>query len=258
MVNLVPRGSKGWRARDSKGEVLLALPPKGTKIHYVGGRVDPGTVKNHKACVELVKGIQRHHMDVNLWADIGYTALACSHREVFVGRGPGVLCAANGAGLNAAHYAVCALVGDSGLVVPPAGMLHALVDAIEWLRREGSAGAQVRGHRDGYNTECPGEWLYEWVGRGYPRPGEAGAEAGEPSAPAWPGRVLQWPPLMQGDDVRQWQAKMRRRGWRITVDGWYGSESTEVCRAFQREKGLKATGRVNRRTWEATWSAPVT
>jgi hypothetical protein len=255
MINLVRRGPKGWRARDPKGEVRLAQPPKGVKIHYVGARVDPATVKRHAACVELVKGIQRQHMDVNLWADVGYTALVCSHREVFVGRGPGVLPAANGKGLNSDHYAVCALVGDSGLVVPPADMLHGLVDAIEWLRGEG-AGRQVKGHRDGYSTSCPGEWLYGWLGRGYPRPD--GDVVDEPAPPAWPGRVLEWPPLMKGDDVRQWQARMRRRGWRIDVDGMYGPASEAVCKAFQREKGIKATGRVNRRTWDATWTAPIT
>ncbi|MFI9595314.1 hypothetical protein [Nonomuraea sp. NPDC052265] len=81
---------------------------------------------------------------------------------------------------------MCALVGASGLVVPPAGMLNGLVDAIEWLRQEG-AGREVKGHRDGYDTDCPAEWLYGWVQRGHLRPGQ------KPPAPPPFHRVLHYP-----------------------------------------------------------------
>ncbi|MFD0660252.1 peptidoglycan-binding domain-containing protein [Thermocatellispora tengchongensis] len=63
---------------------------------------------------------------------------------------------------------------------------------------------------------------------------------------------------MRGDDVRQWQARMKERGWGIAVDGAYGPRSREVCRSFQREKGLPVTGVVNKATWTAAWEMPVT
>jgi peptidoglycan hydrolase-like protein with peptidoglycan-binding domain len=63
---------------------------------------------------------------------------------------------------------------------------------------------------------------------------------------------------MSGDDVRTWQRRMRDRGWRIDVDKWYGPESESICRAFQREKGLKVDGVVGPATWAAAWTAPVT
>jgi hypothetical protein len=59
-------------------------------------------------------------------------------------------------------------------------------------------------------------------------------------------------------DVRDWQAKMRSRGWSIGVDGAYGPESERVCRAFQSEKRLGVDGKVGPQTWSATWTAPVT
>lgn len=255
MVNLAGRGV--WRARDSKGEIPLRAAPLGVKVHYVGDFVDPALLGDHALCLALARSIQRHHMDTNLWADLGYTALVCPHRIVLEGRGLGVLPAANGPGLNADHYAIMAMVGDRGLVTPPDAMLHGLVDAIEWCRA-GGAGRQVKGHRDGYETTCPGEWLYEWIERGHPRPDGGDDQVDDEDPPPWPGRILEYPPLMVGEDVERWQRRMKRRGWRIVVDGRYGPDSRAVARAFQREKGMRLSGKVDRETWEAAWSAPIT
>lgn len=252
-INLVTRAE--WGARDRKGDVPLRLPPLGVKIHYLGQRVDPKIVKDHSRCLALLKAVQADHMDNRRWVDLGYTAAVCPHQEVLVGRGPHVLPAANGEGLNAQHYAVVAMLGDSGLNIAPAPMLHGLVDAIDWLRSEG-AGNQVKRHRDGYATTCPGPFLSAWVKAGAHRPHTEPFRppAGEP----WPGRILEYPPLMVGPDVATWQRRMRARGWRLDVDGVFGPRSAAVARAFQREKGLKTSGKVNRTTWEAAWRAPIT
>lgn len=102
----------------------------------------------------------------------GNTMVACPHRKVFEGRGPHHLPAANGPGLNAGHYAVLGLVGNAGLVQPTDGVLHAILDAIQYLRDKGRAGTEIKGHRDGYSTDCPGDPLYDWIRRG--APGRAG------------------------------------------------------------------------------------
>jgi hypothetical protein len=265
MADLVTR--REWGARAPRGSYTkVSAAPRGVKIHYTGGRVDPRTLTDHDRCVAAVRGIQGGHMDGNGWMDIGYSAVACPHRKVFVARGPGNVPAANGPGLNSAHYAVLVLVGSSGVTEPTDGHLLAALDAIEWLRREGSAGGEVKGHRDGYATSCPGDPLYAWIRRGCPRPGGTEAKpaaAAKPaarpsSAPAWPGRILCYPPLTSGSDVRAWQQQMKARGWRIGVDGTYGPQSREICKRFQAEKGLLADGIVGPKTWKATWETPVT
>ncbi|GAA2621931.1 peptidoglycan-binding domain-containing protein [Actinomadura fulvescens] len=63
---------------------------------------------------------------------------------------------------------------------------------------------------------------------------------------------------MRGEDVRTWQRQMKARGWDIDVDGAYGADSEEICRAFQKEKGLAVDGVVGRETWRATWETPIT
>ena len=59
-------------------------------------------------------------------------------------------------------------------------------------------------------------------------------------------------------NVATWQAQMASRGWGISADGMYGSQSEDVCRSFQAEKGLGVDGLVGPQTWGAAWTAPVT
>ncbi len=87
----------------------------------------------------------------------------------------------------------------------------------------------------------------------------AHAYTAPPPPPAWPGRVLRLiSPMMSGTDVRQWQRRMRARGWSITVDGVYGPQSKAVALRFQREKRIAVTGVVDKSTWTAAWVADIT
>ncbi|MFI6394260.1 peptidoglycan-binding protein [Nonomuraea sp. NPDC050540] len=187
----------------------------------------------------------------------GNTYAVCPHRKVFEGRGPHHLPAANGAGLNAGHYAVLGLVGNAGLVQPPDTMLHGIIDAVEHLRAKGAAGREIKGHRDGFATDCPGEALYAWVRKGAPRPGASPPDPDPPSAPPFPGRLLKYPPVMSGQDVRTWQTQMKKRGWEIDADGAYGPASRDVCRRFQRNQGIADDGIVGQLTWRLAWEAPL-
>ncbi|UBU17166.1 peptidoglycan recognition protein family protein [Nonomuraea gerenzanensis] len=254
-IDLVLR--RDWNARPPRGDYTQLDSTKGVKVHYTGGTVDQGIVSDHGGCVALVRSIQGYHMDGNGWVDIGYSYVACPHRKVFEGRGLHHLPAANGAGLNAGHYAVLGLVGNAGLVQPPDGMLHGILDAVQYVRDHGRAGKEIKGHRDGYATDCPGAPLYAWVRRGAPRPEDGGNGTPAPVAPPFPGRLLKYPPVMRGQDVRTWQAQMSRRGFELTVDGAYGAGSREVCRRFQRQQGVADDGIVGPVTWRLAWEAPL-
>jgi hypothetical protein len=163
----------GWGADAPSQPLTRVAHTRGVKVHYTGGWVDPRIVDDHRECLALMLSIQRMHMSGGRgekYSDFGYNMAACCHRRVFIGRGPGYVPAANGAGLNTAHYAVLALVGSTGYVVPDDDLLHAILDAIDYLRTRGGAGPEIRCHRDGYATACPGDRLTAWVRRGAPRP----------------------------------------------------------------------------------------
>ncbi|MFB4274222.1 hypothetical protein ACBJ59_02910 [Nonomuraea sp. MTCD27] len=127
-IDLIDR--EAWRARAPRGTYDRISRTRVAKIHYTGRRVDPATVDDHNLCIAAVRSIQKGHQDGSHgWLDIGCTAAVCTHRVVFAGRGPHILPVANGAGLNAGHYAVLGLVGNSGLTVPPYGVHLGLADS---------------------------------------------------------------------------------------------------------------------------------
>ncbi|MEV6124865.1 peptidoglycan-binding protein [Streptomyces sp. NPDC052077] len=176
-MKLVQRAA--WGARPSRYDLAYIASTEGVKVHYEGTYVpkslaDPDA---HGACAGRMRDLQASHLANRTedYSDIAYNAVVCPHGYCFEGRGLHRKTGANGnSRLNAEDYAVCAMLGASGLVVPPDAMLDGLVDAITWLRNSGGAGGRLGGHRDGFATQCPGSRLYEWVQSGAPRPDGSG------------------------------------------------------------------------------------
>ncbi|MEV0151579.1 MULTISPECIES: peptidoglycan recognition family protein [unclassified Nonomuraea] len=151
-----------WGARPGRGSSYLGST-RGVKGHYTGGYVNPATLTDHEKCRAAVRGIQNGHMDSNGWNDIGYSMIVCNHDVAMIGRGAHVLPAANGPGLNSGHYAILVLVGNTGVTQMTDNMRRAFHGARDFLRANGNAGAEIKGHRDGYSTDCPGPSVYAWI-----------------------------------------------------------------------------------------------
>ncbi|WP_405659713.1 peptidoglycan-binding protein [Streptomyces sp. RK9] len=170
-----------WRARPSRYALTHIRGTRGVKIHYEGTAVPASLARpeNHPKCAARMRALQASHLanTAENYSDIAYNALVCPHGYVYEGRGAHKKTGANGtATLNSAHYAVCAMLGNSGLTKPTDAQLAGLRDAVEWLRDSGGAGHEIRGHRDGYPTACPGGPLYAWVKQGALRPGGSNPE----------------------------------------------------------------------------------
>ncbi|MGW1979229.1 peptidoglycan-binding protein [Streptomyces sp. NPDC001889] len=158
-----------WGAPATSPTALIAAT-RGVKVHYLGSAYSS---RAHDRCDDQVRAIRAAHLADRTqgYSDIAYNLIVCEHGHVFEGRGAHRRTGANGTTLlNRQHYAVCALLGSTGLTQPPAAMLAGLRDAIEYLREHGDAGPEILGHRDGHPTACPGDALYDWVKRGAPRP----------------------------------------------------------------------------------------
>lgn len=168
-MKLVTRSALGWPASAAPAQATT----DGTKVHYEGTAVSTRLLTDHTACLTEWKNIRTSHLanTAEGYSDIAYNYGACPHGYLLEGRGLGKRTGANGnQTLNRAHYAIVGLVGDSGLTQPTDAMLGAIRDGIELLRQHG-AGNEIKGHRDGYATSCPGGPLYAWVKKGAPRPG---------------------------------------------------------------------------------------
>lgn len=183
VTKLVTREELGWPKSAAPDQATT----KGVKIHYEGTAVSN---PSHADCVRDVKAIRKSHLahPTEDYSDIAYNYAVCLHGYVFEGRGLRKRTGANGnQGLNKAHYSVLALLGTKGDVTPSKPMIDGIKYAVALLRKNG-AGKEIKGHRDGLATACPGEPLYALVKAGKLEPGtKAPAPKPKPVYAPFPG-----------------------------------------------------------------------
>lgn len=252
-MKLVSRSA--WGARASKYTLVYIASTKGVKVHYEGTAVPASLADSdsHGQCAGRMRAIQASHLanTKENYSDIAYNFVVCPHGYVYEGRGLHRQTAANGnQTLNKGHYAVCAMLGNSGYVTPTAAQLGGICDAIDLLQSKGSAGSEIKGHRDGLATACPGDKLYAWVQKGAPRP--SGSVPTNPTTPpatpskptgtkgtlgAWPGS----PPVKYGStngSVQKLQLRLRNalgatQAAKLNPNGatgYYGDETKAMAK----------------------------
>lgn len=89
-----------------------------------------------------------------------------------------------------------------------------------------------------------------------PKPSPAPRKS-DAAHPAYPGYEMH-PSSHFDRNVKTWQNQMKRRGWKITVDGKFGPKTAHVARAFQAEKQLHVDGVIGPVTWRCAWTLPTT
>lgn len=167
-MNFVSR--EQWGARPPKGSYSTIHATSST-AHWEGPHM--GSFP-HSSCDAKVRGIQDYHMDSQDWLDIAYNAVVCPHGYVYEGRGIGHDSAANGTNTgNDQSYAICYLGGEGDDFTDDAKT--AFNDAANWLGQPLNYG-----HRDWFNTACPGDIIYDWVHAGHPSPGPSPEPEPEP------------------------------------------------------------------------------
>jgi len=81
--------------------------------------------------------------------------------------------------------------------------------------------------------------------------GDGGGAPGSTTAPAWPGVVFD-----HGDchsALRTWQLRMNTHGFAFEGSGCYYAETRTAVLALQRANGIKDSGLLGPRTWQAAW-----
>lgn len=97
-----------------------------------------------------------------------------------------------------------------------------------------------------------------WRGGGAAPPPPHNGGGGHAPTPAPPSKAPKYPghPIKMGDrgkNVRTIQARLKQRGWTISVDGDFGPKTRAVVKKFQQRKGLTPDGIVGPFTWRALW-----
>lgn len=248
-MKLVTRAQLGWPASAAPTQTST----KGVKVHYEGAPVSTKLLTDHAACITEWKNIRKAHLanTKENYSDVAYNYAACPHGYLLEGRGIGKRTGANGnQALNQAHYAIVGLVGSEGLTEPTDDMLSAIRDGIELLRQHG-AGTEIKGHRDGYATTCPGKALYAWVQKGAPRPTTTTTAPATP-APAKPKVSLKHimyaarhdPAAAQGHTSYKAEVLLVERALKAEsllsgtyVDGSFGTKTVAAYKAWQKRLG---------------------
>jgi hypothetical protein len=112
--------------------------------------------------------------------------------------------------------------------------------------------AQIRGHREFSNTDCPGDWLFAQLPR---LRQETATKMGIDITPA---EAFGTAPIggiaigAIGPNVLALQKRLLGSGFSLgAIDGIFGENTHASVIAFQRDHNLKATGRVNNSTRKA-------
>lgn len=161
-MDYVSRKELGWPASAAPEQTEN---PLGCKIHYEGTEVPE---VEHAKCKGRWNAIRNSHLanKAEGYSDVAYNWAVCNHGVIFEGRGLGKRTGANGSQpLNRTHYAILWMGGTKGVVTPSSAAVAAIKELIQYLR-EHSTGKEIKGHRDGYATACPGEPLYKLVKEG--------------------------------------------------------------------------------------------
>ena len=160
-VEFISRKELGWPASAAPRKTH---PTKGVKIHYEGTH---SPVRDHSYCEAYWTQIRNSHLanKKENYSDVAYSFAVCRHGAVLEGRGLGFRTGANGnQALNADHDSVCVLYGTNDKSVS-----SAVVEGVRWViqyLRDHGTGKEIKGHRDGYPTACPGDPLYVLVKSG--------------------------------------------------------------------------------------------
>lgn len=167
MTEMLPRSS--WTATPRPVDRLSANDPgqlRGFAVHWPGttaGTYANPTLDQSAARLEAERQL---HVNDHGWTDIAYLAAVDLAGRLFDCRGADYECAANGNQTVNHQYGALTVLACPGDVITPEA-----INAVrwwrvhEWLTRYPHATAVV-GHRDLYQTDCPGDSLYHIVQAG--------------------------------------------------------------------------------------------
>ncbi|GAA2309797.1 N-acetylmuramoyl-L-alanine amidase [Streptomyces hawaiiensis] len=178
---------RGWGANEGLRESGLRYTKKvkAAFVHHTAS----GNKYRCSQVPSLIRGIYRYHVKSMGWRDIGYNFLIDKCGKIYEGRAGGVAKPVLGAhtlGFNSNSMGI-AVLGSYGTKKPSKSAVKAIARLTAWklglyrvnpkgktyLKSAGSnlyrKGKKVRlnvisGHRDGFQTECPGRKLYGKLG----------------------------------------------------------------------------------------------
>jgi hypothetical protein len=160
LTEFLPRTAWTRILRPDNLAQLSSLDLKGVAVHYTGSTKPLGSTATLAQSADRLQAERAMHVNDRKWSDIAYNYAIDQAGRVFELRGLTARSAANGdVPRNKAYGAVTFLIGVGDTPTPAA------IDAFRHWRKEVwlpkyPYATKLVGHRDLYNTECPGDALY--------------------------------------------------------------------------------------------------
>lgn len=168
-MRIVTRAEWGARKPKAPFATVRIAARTATCVHHDGS--SPVIVRSFAEACARVRADEAYHMNHNGWAGIGYNYLVVSAPGtpvdglIFEGRGRDAI-GAHCLNWNTPWIGVQVAIGGTQKPSPAA------LVSVKWLHVGFVAAARHAlgqvGHKDGFNTECPGPILYAWVHAGMP------------------------------------------------------------------------------------------
>ncbi|KAL3871087.1 hypothetical protein ACJMK2_039108 [Sinanodonta woodiana] len=156
--HIVTRSEWGARAPTFHSGHLPGIP----KYAFIHHGASPGC-HTKAECMGVVRSYQNYHMDTHQWPDIGYSFIVGEDGNVYEGRGWDEI-GAHTLNYNSVGLGFC-IIGNFMDHVPNDAALNAVKQLIACgvANHKISSSYILHGHRDVYQTSCPGDKLYELI-----------------------------------------------------------------------------------------------
>ncbi|XP_075042486.1 peptidoglycan-recognition protein SC2-like [Mixophyes fleayi] len=145
-----------WGGRRSTCKPRIKNPVPWVIIHHTTGP----SCNTKASCINQVKGIQNHHMNANKWCDVGYNFLVGNDGNVYEGVGWTTV-GAHARGSNSKSIGI-SFIGNYMNNLPSPAAINAAQRLISCgvSKKMIRADYTLKGHRNVFNTACPGNALY--------------------------------------------------------------------------------------------------
>lgn len=254
-----------WGARSPRNAPFPRTIPRFVVIHHTATPNPPTEFSKSSldGTKSFARRIQGWHMDDNGWSDSGHNFLNTTAGVLLEGRHGSLSAVKQGLCIRSAHAAQDPGKLAGGNQSPgienegtfnshPMGkeQWDSLVVLCESLCSSCSIPpANIRGHRDFSNTDCPGDWLYGQLAR---LRKEVAIKLSLPipkSEVAQGSRAIDLEFGSEGPEVLLLQERLRERGFSPGAsDGDFGDNTRSAVVAFQKSLGLKPDGIVGKIT----------
>ncbi len=256
-----------WGARSPQAGTFpfRKTAPRYVIVHHTDNKNPPHdpSQESIEGAIRFARNIQKFHMDERGWSDSGHSFLNTTGGFILEGRHGSLDAVKKGFCIQSAHAAQDrgklangnqspGIENEGNFMTFQMGQKQwdSLVELCASLCDSCKISpANIKGHRDFSNTDCPGDWLYSQLPRLRKEVTDKLALKLTTEELENDSQVVDLEFGSTGAEVIKLQQRLRDKGFNPgAIDGDYGENTQAAVKAFQRSVGLVDDGIVGKKT----------